>query len=215
MEGLGEKLRGAREQKGVNTSEAAKATRIKVQHIEALENEEFDKMAAPIYVKGFLKLYAEYLELDPDELIAEYSSQNAPLSPDQIVGSADRNEHPGKPREGKGTTGSTPGKSGQTAQTASAAIAKLLLRLKNRAEAIDFSRIKWKQMLTIGGGILVALFVFSSIKNCVSKQKQPSEQKNTNQIELIEDVPPPYIDKDQLSAYGTTAYLQPKGTSNV
>ena len=55
-------FREAREQKGVNESQAALATRIKVQHIEAMENDDFDKIAAPAYAKGFIKLYAEYLE---------------------------------------------------------------------------------------------------------------------------------------------------------
>ena len=71
---VGETLRNARLAKGVTASQAALVTRIKVQTIECLENDDFSKLAAPIYCKGFIKIYAEYLGLDPAPLIDQYKT---------------------------------------------------------------------------------------------------------------------------------------------
>ncbi len=69
---LGAALRQARTDKGLSASEVAKATRMKVQIVEDLENEDFHRIAAPIYGKGFIRLYAELVGLDNGPLIDEY-----------------------------------------------------------------------------------------------------------------------------------------------
>lgn len=69
---LGEKLCNGRLAMKQTTSEVAAATRMKVQTVEYLEREEFNKIPAPIYAKGFIKLYAEHVGLDPQPLIDEY-----------------------------------------------------------------------------------------------------------------------------------------------
>lgn len=72
QETLGRTLRAARQSQGFSTSQVAAATRIKIQTIEALEADDFSRIAAPIYGKGFIKLYAEHLGLEPTPLIHEY-----------------------------------------------------------------------------------------------------------------------------------------------
>jgi len=72
---LGEELKKARLARKKSCSEVAAETRTKVQIIEDLENERFDRIAAPIYGKGFLRIYAEYLGLDPQPLVKEYVSR--------------------------------------------------------------------------------------------------------------------------------------------
>jgi hypothetical protein len=69
---LGKQLREARERLGLSASEVAQATRMKVQTVEAIEREDFARIAAPIYGKGFIKLYAERVGLDPRALIDEF-----------------------------------------------------------------------------------------------------------------------------------------------
>jgi len=69
---LGEELRDARLQRKLTASQVAAATRMKVQIVEALEAEDFSKIAAPIYGKGFIRLYADYVGLDPQPLLDEY-----------------------------------------------------------------------------------------------------------------------------------------------
>lgn len=69
---LGEKLKSARIARGMTASEVAAETRMKVQMVEALENEDFSQVAATIYGKGFIRLYAEQVGLDSAPLIEEY-----------------------------------------------------------------------------------------------------------------------------------------------
>lgn len=69
---LGQRLRAARQAKGLSLAEAAEGTRIKSQVLEDLENEDFSRMPAVVYAKGFLKIYAEFLGLEPGPLIEEY-----------------------------------------------------------------------------------------------------------------------------------------------
>ncbi len=71
---LGSQLKDARIRQHLTMSEVAKATRMKIQMIDDLEHENFSKIAAPIYGKGFIRLYAELVGLDPNPLINEYLS---------------------------------------------------------------------------------------------------------------------------------------------
>ena len=69
---LGNTLHDARRRMKLTTSEVAEATRMKVQMVEDIEKEDFSRVAAPIYGKGFIRLYAEHVKLDPKPLIDEY-----------------------------------------------------------------------------------------------------------------------------------------------
>ena len=81
MDTVGEQFRKARESRGASVSEAAAATRIKFQHIEAMEQDDFSKMAAAAYARGFIKIYAEFLHLPARPLIDQYTEQYAPAPP--------------------------------------------------------------------------------------------------------------------------------------
>lgn len=52
--------------------DAARATRVKLDILEKLEADEFDQLVAPMYTKGFIKLYAEYLGLDSQAVVDAY-----------------------------------------------------------------------------------------------------------------------------------------------
>jgi len=69
---LGETLRAARERRGLSQAEVAAATRIKVHLIAAIEKNDFSRIAVPLYGKGFVKMYAECVGLDPAPLIRQY-----------------------------------------------------------------------------------------------------------------------------------------------
>lgn len=71
-ETMGQRFRAARERKKMNISKAAALTRIKIQHLEMMENDDFSKMPAPTYAKGFIRIYAQFLGLDPAPLVQEY-----------------------------------------------------------------------------------------------------------------------------------------------
>jgi len=72
MATLGQQLKAAREAKGVNEHDAGIATKTLTKIIVAMEADDFSGMAAPTYAKGFIRLYANYLELDPEPLVEEY-----------------------------------------------------------------------------------------------------------------------------------------------
>ena len=72
MESIGETLREARHNKKASLEDAARATKIKLDILERLEADEFNQLAAPMYTKGFLKLYAEFLGLDAPAIVDAY-----------------------------------------------------------------------------------------------------------------------------------------------
>src|ERR1017187_201745 len=72
MESIGEILREARHQKRASLEDVSRATRIKMEILEQLEADQFDRLAAPAYTKGFLKLYSEYLGLDSQAMVDAY-----------------------------------------------------------------------------------------------------------------------------------------------
>jgi cytoskeletal protein RodZ len=72
---IGSSLREARLRKGLDLSAASDATKIRARHLEALEDEQFDVLPGQTYVRGFLKTYADYLGLDGQLYVDEYSSR--------------------------------------------------------------------------------------------------------------------------------------------
>jgi len=66
---LGETLQRARLARGVTLEEAERTTRISRRYLEALENENFGLLPAPVYARGFLRTYARYLGLEPTDLL--------------------------------------------------------------------------------------------------------------------------------------------------
>ena len=72
---VGQYLRQEREKRKITLDSVAKVTRITKENLEALENDEFQAISAPVIVRGFLRNYAAYLGLDPQELVDRYDSQ--------------------------------------------------------------------------------------------------------------------------------------------
>jgi len=78
---LGEKIQEARVEKKLSIEDAALATKIKADYLRALEQEDYTDLPPRAYVKGFLKIYAGYLDIDYSLLLQlydeEYESQDA------------------------------------------------------------------------------------------------------------------------------------------
>lgn len=72
MSELGGLLRSARQKRNLSLTDVATATRIKVQFLEALEGGDYHLLPGPAYVTGFLRNYAGYLGLHPDDVVQEY-----------------------------------------------------------------------------------------------------------------------------------------------
>ena len=82
---LGTTFRQAREEKGQTISQVAEATRMMTQIVEDLERDDFRRIAAPIYGRGFIKLYAEHLGLDSEPLIREFMEIYTGSRPPQVT----------------------------------------------------------------------------------------------------------------------------------
>jgi transcriptional regulator with XRE-family HTH domain len=78
---LGEMLRDARHKKHASLEEVAAATRIKVPFLAALEDGEYSTLPGPAYITGFLRNYASYLELHPEDVVQEYNSYRPIIAP--------------------------------------------------------------------------------------------------------------------------------------
>ena len=66
---FGKTLRTAREAKGLTPGQIAERTHMMIQVVEGLENEDFSRIVAPIYGRGFVKLYCETVGLEPKPLV--------------------------------------------------------------------------------------------------------------------------------------------------
>ncbi len=75
---LGSYLRNAREARGLDLRDAAQQTRISINYLKAIENEEFSKLPGEVFVKGFLKNYARFLRLPEDEVVKRYGERTKP-----------------------------------------------------------------------------------------------------------------------------------------
>ena len=75
---LGQYLRSAREARGIDLHEAAQQTRIGIAYLKALEAEDFSKLPGEVFVRGFLKNYGKYLQLEESQVMRKYGELMAP-----------------------------------------------------------------------------------------------------------------------------------------
>lgn len=96
--GIGERLRNAREAKGLSLRAVSDATRIRTVYLQALEEERFDQLPGAVYARGFLRTYADALGLDADRLMDSYPGAFEPPVPAQIGVTAEIPIQPAAPR---------------------------------------------------------------------------------------------------------------------
>lgn len=70
---LGEKLRQAREERGISISEVAEQTRISPLYLEAIDGDNYKTLPGGIFNKGFVRSYAKYVGVDEQEALQDYS----------------------------------------------------------------------------------------------------------------------------------------------
>ena len=72
---VGETLQAARERKGVDLYRAERDTKIRLRYLSALEDGDYAELPAPVYTKGFLRNYAIYLGLEPDDILERWRDE--------------------------------------------------------------------------------------------------------------------------------------------
>lgn len=180
MPTLGQTFKHAREKRKMTASQAAAATRIKIQHIQAMERDDFSRMAAPMYAKGFIKIYAEHLGLDPAPLLREYVELHMPRERPRLEVEASPPEPAAGPKAAK------PG--------------------IPWAQIVPFVQ-KWKKQIGAGAGALVILVVAVSIlRSCGGAPQEPRQEaaraKPVRQLAmpLVRPPPEPYLEGTPPSA---------------
>lgn len=82
--GPGERLQAARIEQGLTLDDVATRMRLSAKILEAIEDNDFEEITAPIFVKGYLRAYARIVSLDEDDMIDQYidfySEEDPPIS---------------------------------------------------------------------------------------------------------------------------------------
>lgn len=81
MQSIGERLEEARKRKGISIREAAEGTKIRGDYLHKFESNQFDLKLPEIYVRGFLRLYAQYLKLPADKIQQDYLALGHGIDP--------------------------------------------------------------------------------------------------------------------------------------
>ena len=85
MSTVAEQLHVAREAKSLTVHQVAEVTKIRTDHIRALEEGNFNAFSAPVYIRGFVRTYATLLKLDVSQLMTAL---------DQELGATDKFRDP-------------------------------------------------------------------------------------------------------------------------
>ena len=89
---IAETLRRGREAKGLTIYQVAERTKIKTEHVRALEDGQYAAFAAPIFIKGFVRNYASMLKLDVPAIMtaleAELAQTDKFREPPSLTGEA-------------------------------------------------------------------------------------------------------------------------------
>ncbi len=84
--GLPDRLAAARERKGVDLLRAERDTKIRVRYLSALETGEYRDLPGAVYTKGFLRNYAIYLGLDPEDVLRQWRRERGEATaPEPII----------------------------------------------------------------------------------------------------------------------------------
>jgi len=81
---FGERLKHERELREVSPNEIVVATRISLRFLEALENEDWDKLPGGVFNRGFVRAIARFLGLDEEKLLAEYDLARGDQAPEFV-----------------------------------------------------------------------------------------------------------------------------------
>jgi hypothetical protein len=145
---IGNTLREARLRRGFDIPQCEQETKIRAKYLRAMEEEQFDLMPSPTYVRGFLRTYADFLDLDGQLVLDEYESRfggfDGVHDHDPRRGRGGRSVPPGQYRRDRGR-GRGRGGRGRGAEP-------------RRTEA----QLLW---LAIGGVMAVALLVWLGVGN--------------------------------------------------
>ncbi len=80
-ESIGQQIKKAREARNLTIAQVTQVTRIRAHHLDAIEADNFDALPSPVQARGFLRLYAEFLGLSLEKLIAHQRAESVEQEP--------------------------------------------------------------------------------------------------------------------------------------
>ena len=75
MPSVGDQLRAAREEQGKTLEDIGEELKIRADHVLALEEGNFDKFDAPVFVRGFVRSYCRILHLDSAPVVVQLNQE--------------------------------------------------------------------------------------------------------------------------------------------
>ncbi|TAN40408.1 MAG: helix-turn-helix domain-containing protein [Nitrospirae bacterium] len=78
-------LKKRREELGLDITEVSVLLKIRKEYLSAIEEDLFDKLPAPVYTMGYIRSYAQHLNVDPTEIIKVYATQLPPPKTDTTI----------------------------------------------------------------------------------------------------------------------------------
>lgn len=156
MRGIGEDLRRRREARGITLEEAQAATKIRGRYLRALEEGEPEAIPGEVYVKGFLRAYADFLGLDGAAFVERYKSWKQEVEAEAQAQAAEA----GKPGPAPGTAagaGAVPVGEGSGTEARSGSRPHAERRRQRRAGAEEGRQGLQAWVWAVAGGGLVLI----------------------------------------------------------
>ena len=86
---IGQRLKTAREEQRLTLDKVFESTRIRIQYLQALEEDDVSVMPSPVQARGYLRNYAEFLGLDVTKLLEDLRESSAQKPSDVVIGPTD------------------------------------------------------------------------------------------------------------------------------
>lgn len=178
MQTIGERLEEARKRKGISIREAAETTKIRGDYLQKFEANSFDIDLPPLYIRGFVRTYARFLELDPERIVSDVDAllvrDGKPQRREtrEALGRVDFGAETRKPETGETASGG----GGAT----------------DKAMMLKFS--------LLGGGALVVIVVIILLINVLSSSRTPDKP-----VQSAAQPPAPTVQADPAQTLVLTA----------
>lgn len=163
METMGQVFKSARERKRISLPQAAVRTRIKLQHLEMMERDDYSNMPAPTYARGFIRMYADFLGLEAGPLVEEYDQLHQPGARSRDAGARVKADEP--PRADEETAG-TVARSDAARRSLAAALTIL-------------SPANLKRAAVVLGLILVCWLLVAGVSRCVREAQRADTEPHS------------------------------------
>lgn len=202
---LGQVLRSTRERKRISLSYAAAQTRIKIQYLEWMERDDFSRIPAPAYAKGFIKMYAEFLGLDPQPLVQEYVAVHVGKKPTRLHEMSMKPPPPTRKQEAAPVPAPAAPAEPAPAPVEESEPAPKAARPRREFKRPDFSgltrmlaNLPWRQIISIVSVVVAVVALVNAMARCARHPDQirgggrPVEFKRGVPA-TVQDLPEPYL----------------------